>query len=94
MYEKDRLDPHFKQDPRRSVQTPSRSKSSHLPVFQQPLSGITVQRKRGESLTKQLLRKEQREKLVRGYKEIMWQQRTMDDDVPFDFDPFTYIDDE
>lgn len=94
MYEKGRFDPQFKQDPRRSVQTPTRSRSSHLPVLQQPLSGMSVQRKRGESLTKQLLLKDQREKLVRGYKEIMWQQRTMDDNVPYDYDPFNFMDDE
>jgi hypothetical protein len=94
MYERDHVDPFLPQDPRRSVQTPLRSKSLNIPVFQQSFPEMSVKGHRADSLTRQLLLKEQRQKQVRGYKEIFWQQRTMDDSSLYDIDALTFLDDE
>ncbi len=64
----------------------------HQPSLQ---TNITKPFANPESLTKQMLLKENRQKeLVKGYKEIIWQQRTMDDSFAYDFDPFHFLDEE
>lgn len=94
MYEKDHFAQYGKQDSRRSVQPPHRPPASHTPVFQQPASRMSIKSIQGESLTKRLLLKEKRKRMVRGYKDIIWEQRTMDDFSVIDFDPFNFMDDE
>jgi len=94
MLRKDRYDMKVRLHPRRSDLTPHTLEQSHSPVLQQPESGMSLQRSLGDSLTKQLLLRQNRENLVRSYKEIMWQQRTMDDSITFEFDPFHFMDEE
>ncbi len=71
------------------VHTLGRTISSRSAAFAKPISGLQQQRSSRDSITRQLLLKDHREKEARSYRHMLWQLRTMDDHIDFDIGFFS-----